>query len=53
MESPGPEASDLGLTENVKEKINGLNPRYHSCYSREFKNQPCSLLTKEKGLILK
>lgn len=53
MESPGLEASDLGLTQNLKEKMNGLNSRDQSCYSREFKNQPCSLLTKEKCLILK
>lgn len=35
-----------------KKKKKGLKSRDHSCYSREFKSQPCSLLTKEKCLIL-
>lgn len=50
MQSPGLEASDLGLTQNLKEKINGVNSRDHSCYFRGFKSQPSSLLIKKRYL---
>ena len=50
MESPGLEASDLGLTQNLTEKINGVNSRDHSCYFRGFKSWPYSLLIKKRCL---
>lgn len=50
MESPGLEASDLGLTQNLKEKINGVKSRDQSCYFRGFKSQTCSLLIKKRRL---
>lgn len=50
MESPGLEASDLGLTQNLKEKINGVNSRDHSCYFSGFKSWPCSSLIKKRCL---
>jgi len=46
MESPGLEASDLGLTQNLKEKINGISSRDHGCYVLRIQSLPDSLLIK-------
>lgn len=43
MESPGLEASDLGLTQNLKEKNNGVSSRDHSCYFQRVQKRALQL----------